>query len=81
MDYNEFILDMLNRIEKLEKEVELLKNQKDSAETISKEKLIEEKPMLGPTLLSMLFNIVTRAAIFATLTYVFEFSANVVSIF
>ena len=45
MDYNELILDMLNRIVKLEKEVELLKNQKDSTETISKEKLIEEKPI------------------------------------
>ena len=45
MDYNELILDMLNRIVKLEKEVELLKTQKDSAEKISKEKLIEEKPI------------------------------------
>lgn len=45
MNYNELILDMLNRIVKLEKEVELLKDQKESAETISKEKLIEEKPI------------------------------------
>ena len=37
--------------------------------------------MLIPTLLSILFNVLTRAAIFATLTYVFELCANVVSIF
>lgn len=37
--------------------------------------------MLIPTVLSILFNILTHAAIFATLTYVFELSANVVSIF
>lgn len=45
MNYNELILDMLNRIAKLEKEVELLKSKKDSTETISTEKLIEEKPI------------------------------------
>ena len=33
-----------------------------------------------PTVLSILFNLLTDAAIFATLTYVFELSANVVSI-
>ncbi len=37
--------------------------------------------MLLPTLLSVLFNLLTDAAIFTTLSYVFEFSANVVSIF
>ena len=37
--------------------------------------------MLIPTVLSILFNILTHAAIFATLTYVFELCANVVSIF
>lgn len=37
--------------------------------------------MLFPTVLSILFNVFTGAAIFATLTYVFEFVANVVSIF
>ena len=37
--------------------------------------------MLVPTLLSVLFNILTDAALFASLTYVFELSANVVSIF
>ena len=37
--------------------------------------------MLIPTVLSILFNIFTHAAIFATLTYVFELCANLVSIF
>lgn len=37
--------------------------------------------MLIPTVLSILFNLLTHAAIFATLTYVFELCANVVSIF
>ena len=37
MEYNELILDMLNRIVKLEKEVELLKKEKNSSEVISKE--------------------------------------------
>lgn len=37
--------------------------------------------MLVPTVLSILFNILTHAAIFATLTYAFELCANVVSIF
>ena len=37
--------------------------------------------MLVPTVLSILFNILTHAALFATLTYVFEISANIVSIF
>lgn len=37
--------------------------------------------MLPPTILSILFNLLTGAAIFATLTYVFELCANVISIF
>lgn len=37
--------------------------------------------MIAPTLLSILFNVLTSAAVFATLTYVFELGANVVSIF
>jgi hypothetical protein len=37
--------------------------------------------MLLPTLLSILFNILTGAAIFATMSYVFELGANIVSIF
>ncbi|MBQ8320044.1 MAG: YgjV family protein [Clostridia bacterium] len=37
--------------------------------------------MIIPTVLSILFNVLTRAAIFATLTYVFELCANAVSIF
>ena len=37
--------------------------------------------MLIPTVLSILFNVLTSAAIFTTLTYVFELCANVVSIF
>ena len=37
--------------------------------------------MLVPTVLSILFNLLTHAALFATLTYVFELCANVVSIF
>ncbi len=37
--------------------------------------------MLVPTVLSILFNILTHAALFASLTYVFELCANVVSIF
>ena len=37
--------------------------------------------MIIPTVLSILFNILTHAALFATLTYVFELCANVVSIF
>ena len=36
--------------------------------------------MLFPTALSVIFNILSGAAIFATLCYVFELSANVVSI-
>ncbi len=36
--------------------------------------------MLIPTLISVLFNVWSGAAIFATLSYVFEFSANIVSI-
>ena len=44
MDYNELILDMLNRIVKLEKEVELLKKEKTPKEMISKETFIEERP-------------------------------------
>ncbi len=37
--------------------------------------------MLIPTVLSILFNALTSAALFATLTYLFELCANVVSIF
>ncbi|MBQ8374041.1 MAG: hypothetical protein IJX98_00510 [Clostridia bacterium] len=37
--------------------------------------------MLIPTVLSILFNVLINAAVFATLTYVFELSANVISIF
>lgn len=37
--------------------------------------------MLVPTVLSVLFNILTDAALGVSLTYVFELSANVVSIF
>lgn len=37
--------------------------------------------MLIPTTLSILFNALTNAAIFATLSYVFELLANIVSIF
>lgn len=44
MEYNELILDMLNRIVKLEKEVELLKKEKKPSEMISKETFIEERP-------------------------------------
>lgn len=36
--------------------------------------------MVIPTVLSILFNVLSSAAIFATLTYVFELSANVISI-
>ena len=45
MEYNELILDMLNRIVKLEKEVELLKNEKTSSEVIPKETFVEERPI------------------------------------
>ena len=44
MEYQELILDMLNRIVKLEKEVELLKKEKTPSEKISKETFIEESP-------------------------------------
>ena len=44
MEYNELILDMLNRIVKLEKEVELLKKEKTPSAVISKETFIEERP-------------------------------------
>ena len=37
--------------------------------------------MIIPTVLSILFNVFTHAVLFATLTYVFELGANVVSIF
>ena len=37
--------------------------------------------MIFPTVLSILFNLLTDAAIFVTLTYMFELVANVVSIF
>lgn len=37
--------------------------------------------MLVPTVLSILFNALTHAALFASLTYVFELAANVVSIY
>ena len=45
MEYNELILDMLNRIVKLEKEVELLKKEKTPSEEILKETFIEERPV------------------------------------
>ena len=45
MEYHELILDMLNRIVKLEKEVELLKNEKTSSEVIPKETFVEERPV------------------------------------
>lgn len=44
MEYQELILDMLNRIVKLEKEVELLKKEKTSSEVIPKETFVEERP-------------------------------------
>lgn len=37
--------------------------------------------MLIPTVLSVLFNVLTDAALFATLSYSFELGANVISIF
>ena len=37
--------------------------------------------MIIPTVLSILFNVLTNAVLFATLTYVFELGANIVSIF
>ena len=37
--------------------------------------------MIIPTVLSILFNVLTHAALFATLTYSFELLANIVSIF
>lgn len=37
--------------------------------------------MLVPTVLSILFNALTSATLFATLTYIFELCANVVAIF
>lgn len=45
MEYQELILDMLNRIVKLEKEVELLKKEKTPSEEISKETFVEERPI------------------------------------
>jgi hypothetical protein len=45
MEYNELILDMLNRIVKLEKEVELLKKEKISSEVFPKETFVEERPV------------------------------------
>ena len=44
MEYQELILDMLNRLVKLEKEVELLKKEKTSSEVIPKETFVEERP-------------------------------------
>ena len=44
MEYNELVLDMLNRIVKLEKEVELLKKEKTPSAVISKETFFEERP-------------------------------------
>ena len=44
MEYNELILDMLNRIVKLEKEVELLKKEKTTSEVLPEETFIEERP-------------------------------------
>ena len=47
MEYNELLLDMLNRIVKLEKEVEFLKKEKTPSEVISKETFIEERSEIG----------------------------------
>lgn len=44
MEYNELILDMLNRIVKLEKEVETLKKSNKPIEKNLKETVIEERP-------------------------------------
>lgn len=45
MEYNELILDMLNRIVKLEKEVEELKNNRNTNEKVLSEKpIIDDKP-------------------------------------
>ena len=45
MEYNELILDMLNRIVKLEKEVEELKNNRNKNENVLSEKpIIDDKP-------------------------------------
>ena len=44
MEYNELILDMLNRIVKLEKEVELLKKGITPSKEIPQETFIEERP-------------------------------------
>ena len=44
MEYKELILDMLNRIVKLEKEVELLKKEKALSEVAPKETLVGEQP-------------------------------------
>lgn len=48
MEYNELILDMLNRIVKLEKEVELLKNGVYASEELKTERqntIIDERPI------------------------------------
>ena len=45
MEYKELILDMLNRIVKLEKEVELLKKEKTASNTLPKEMFVEERPL------------------------------------
>ena len=44
MEYNELILDMLNRIVKLEKEVELLKKEEKPSVVIPNETFVEERP-------------------------------------
>lgn len=45
MEYNELILDILNRVVKLEKEVEILKHGKTLSKEISKETFTEERPV------------------------------------
>lgn len=44
MEYNELILDMLNRIVKLEKEIEFLKKEKEIRDDNSKEVFTDERP-------------------------------------
>lgn len=45
MEYNELILDMLNRIVKLEKEVEELRNNRNTNEKVLSEKpIVDDKP-------------------------------------
>ncbi len=45
MEYSELILDMLNRIVKLEKEIELLKKEIKPSKQVSREMFVEERPL------------------------------------